>query len=298
MPYLFTHFTGEQPDGEQLYFAVSRDGLHWRDLNGGLPVLRSAIGTGGIRDPFPIRHALTGRFYIIATDLHIGSGTSWIESKTVGSRDLIVWQSDDLVNWSGPAAHTVGLPEAGNVWAPEAVFDGDRGEYFVFFASNVLYPGENARKQRIYGVFTKDFSSFSRPFLYIDRPEPVIDTTVIPDGGRYYRVTKSEVTKKLTLEGSNGLYSGFEPIPCPTLQDIWGLEGPEAYRLPDGSWCLIADQFASDGGYLPMVTCDFSSGRLQVLDPEEYDMGKTKKRHGGVLDISDAELETLLSRFG
>lgn len=33
--YLFVHFTGEQKDGEQIYFSVSRDGLHWTDLNDG-----------------------------------------------------------------------------------------------------------------------------------------------------------------------------------------------------------------------------------------------------------------------
>ena len=33
--YLFVHFTGESPEGEQVYFALSRDGLHWQDLNDG-----------------------------------------------------------------------------------------------------------------------------------------------------------------------------------------------------------------------------------------------------------------------
>ena len=30
--YLFVHFTGEDKDGEQIYFSLSRDGLHWEDL--------------------------------------------------------------------------------------------------------------------------------------------------------------------------------------------------------------------------------------------------------------------------
>lgn len=30
--YLFVHFTGAQKDGEQIYFSLSRDGLHWKDL--------------------------------------------------------------------------------------------------------------------------------------------------------------------------------------------------------------------------------------------------------------------------
>ena len=45
------HFIEEQPDGEQVYFSYSEDGLHWKDLNAGLPVLRSELGEkgGGIR---------------------------------------------------------------------------------------------------------------------------------------------------------------------------------------------------------------------------------------------------------
>ena len=50
--YLFVHFIGEQENGEQIYFAVSEDGMHWQDLNGGQPVLVSDIGESGVRDPF------------------------------------------------------------------------------------------------------------------------------------------------------------------------------------------------------------------------------------------------------
>lgn len=45
--YLFVHFIGEQPDGEQVYFSYSEDGLHWKDLNGGSPVLFSDLGEKG-----------------------------------------------------------------------------------------------------------------------------------------------------------------------------------------------------------------------------------------------------------
>ena len=38
--YLFVHFIGESPEGEQVYFALSRDGLHWQDLNEQNPVIR------------------------------------------------------------------------------------------------------------------------------------------------------------------------------------------------------------------------------------------------------------------
>ena len=45
----------ESLDDERVYFAMSRDGLYWKDLNECKPVLRSSIGTGGVRDPFIIR---------------------------------------------------------------------------------------------------------------------------------------------------------------------------------------------------------------------------------------------------
>lgn len=75
--YLFVHFTGEQKDGEQIYFSVSRDGLHWTDLNDGKPVLYSHIGECGVRDPFPVKNPLNGRYYLIATDLRIEKGEGW-----------------------------------------------------------------------------------------------------------------------------------------------------------------------------------------------------------------------------
>lgn len=42
--YLFVTFTDGREDGEQVYFAISRDGLHYTDLNDGNPVLISDIG--------------------------------------------------------------------------------------------------------------------------------------------------------------------------------------------------------------------------------------------------------------
>lgn len=82
--YLFCFFTGKEKNekDEQVYFALSRDGLHWEDLNGQKPLLCSEIGTKGVRDPFLIRLEDKKKYIIIATDLHIASGTSWEESST------------------------------------------------------------------------------------------------------------------------------------------------------------------------------------------------------------------------
>src|SRR5688500_14255332 len=54
--YLMAHFVGEGSGGEQIYLAHSDDGLNWTDLNRSQIVLRTPIGTKGVRDPTIIRN--------------------------------------------------------------------------------------------------------------------------------------------------------------------------------------------------------------------------------------------------
>lgn len=292
--YLFIHFTGEEKDGEQIYFSLSRDGLHWNDLNGGKPVLYSGTGTCGARDPFPVRSPLDGKIYLIATDLRIEAGEGWEAAQERGSRNLLVWESEDLVHWSEVRSCEVGIPEAGCVWAPEAVFDGQKNAFLVFFASKTKMAGEKEGKHRIYAAYTKDFKEFTETFLYMERENHVIDTTILESGGRYYRISKDETEKRLILETADSLLGEFIRIDSLALAGLIGVEGPEGYLLPDGkTWCLIADRFQEGTGYLPLLTEDLASGAFTILRPGQYDMGRTKKRHGGILRITDEEYERL-----
>ena len=77
--YLFVHFIGEErnPTDEQLYFALSRDGVHWRDLRpAGSPALTWLGGEKGVRDPHIVRDP-RGGFHIVATDLSIYYRGGW-----------------------------------------------------------------------------------------------------------------------------------------------------------------------------------------------------------------------------
>ncbi len=111
--YLFVYFIGENEDpvelaGEQIYMSVSRDGLHWKDLQS-KPVLKSGLGMKGVRDPYAVRDPKTGRVYLIATDLRIDAGEGWDTAQYRGSRDIIIWESDDLVHWSKERAFTAAM---------------------------------------------------------------------------------------------------------------------------------------------------------------------------------------------
>lgn len=290
--YLFAHFTGEQKDGEQIYFSLSRDGLHWKDLREGQPVLRSGIGEKGARDPFLIR--TPDRFYLIATDLRIEAGKGWETAQYRGSRDMLVWSSDDLASWQGPKAHTVGVEGAGCVWAPEAVYDEEQGAVLVFWASMV------EGKQRIYASHTTDFENFTEPFLFLEKDNHVIDTTIIHTEQGYYRYTKDETVKTVCVDFSKTLHpEDFKEIRSVTLSALYGVEGPEIFRFNDrNEWCLMVDRFATGKGYLPLVTKDLASGEFRILEDSEFDMGSTKKRHGGILPITEEEYQKLADKYG
>lgn len=297
--YLFVHFIGEGEDGEQVYFSLSQDGLHWQDLNGGKPVLRSDIGERGVRDPFLIRSPWVRgggpNYYLFATDLRIASGKGWDVAQYQGSRDIIVWESADLVHWSGPAARRVAIPGAGCAWAPEAIYDEEKDAILVFWASMCRLPGDEAAKQRIYAAYTRDFRSFSESFLYLESENHVIDTTIIRSKEGYYRYSKDETEKNIRVDfGASLRPEAFHRIPSSTLQNLYGVEGPEIFRFNDREeWCLILDRFASGKGYMPLVTDDLSGGNFRILEEGQFHMGQTRKRHGGILNLTQEEYRRL-----
>lgn len=298
--YLLAHFIGEQPDGEQVYFSYSEDGLHWKDLNNGQPVLRSGLGEQGVRDPFIIRSPHDNSFYIIATDLRIASGKGWGVAVNEGSRDIIVWQSQDLVNWSEPWAVTLGIEGAGCVWAPEAIYDEQAQNFLVFWASATKDSDNEERKQKIYCARTNDFRTFSEPELYIERDNHIIDTTIIAHAGSYYRLSKDETTKNITLEKGASLdKDAFTPVSAPSLEAIYGVEGPQIFKLNDREeWCLIIDRFAEGKGYLPLLSANLDRGEFRVVEDGSFDLGATKKRHGSVIQITREECNRLLAAYG
>ncbi|MBP1913415.1 hypothetical protein J2Z23_000347 [Lederbergia galactosidilyticus] len=289
--FLFAHFIGESRLGEQVYFSISKDGNHFYDLNAGNPILISNIGEKGARDPFLIRDPKTNKVYIIATDLQIHKGSGWQHAQEKGSRDIIIWETNDLLNWQGPRAVTVGVAGAGNVWAPEAVYDKKKEAFLVFWASKV------EGKHKIYASYTKDFVSFDEPFIFVEKDRDVIDTTISYSDGNYYRLTKDETSSRIIMEYSDELVGEYKEIQSLILADLAGVEGPQMYQVADGTWYLIVDQFAKNLGYMILETSQLGKKDFVEKPKDEYDFGITKKRHGSVLAITKEEYEKLLAHY-
>ena len=309
--YLFAYFVGDGKDGdekqEQIFFAASRDGLNWGELNNAKPVLSSTMGEEGLRDPYIIRSPEGDKFYMIATDLQIAKGGSnvWGDAQTKGSQAIMVWESEDLVNWGEQRMVTVSAGiDAGCTWAPEAFYDDQTGEYVVFWASKVK--AKNYDRQRLYYCKTRDFYTFTKPKMWIEKDFSVIDTTVVrDDDGTYYRFTKNENDdgKYIFMEKSSSLLKGWTSVSSATLQAEKWREGPCCFRFSEedaaaagGKWAVLLDDFGGVG-YYPMVTDDLLTANFSKLTTAQLPKVK-KPRHGTVLNITSEEYDRLVAGYG
>lgn len=299
--YLFGHFIGEDtPEGEQIYFALSEDGLNFKDLNGCKPVLTSNVGEKGVRDPYLCRSAEGDRFFLIATDLSIYNRGGWVtneqgyyDASTTGSHNLVLWESDDLINWSGAKLIDVAPENAGMAWAPEMVYCEETGEYIIFFSSSIMDTKTKykAKPNAIYYVTTRDFVNFSDTKVFIDnqtdnepkgRRREIIDTTMLKIGDTYYSASKdgdnNEANGGIRIMKSRDI---FNPDSWEKVLDLDELgldlseheinvldnsmlEGPELFIYNKKDWAnpdvpefgLMTDQYALGNGYLPIKTTD------------------------------------------
>jgi sucrose-6-phosphate hydrolase SacC (GH32 family) len=298
--FLFVTFKGEQsPMTEQIYFGLSKDGRNWSALNGSQPVLVSQLGEKGVRDPYLLRAHEGNRFILLATDLSINLNHNWRRAVEAGSRSIVIWESTDLVHWSEPRLVPVAAEDAGCTWAPEAVYDETTRDYLVFWASKTKSDG--FRKQRIWAARTKDFRAFGKPFIYIDKPNDVIDTDIVRANGKYFRFSKDEKFKAISLEECDRLTGMWKDVPNFSLAKLVGYEGPECYLVEPtavgkpATWCLILDQYSRGTGYQPFVTHDLAGGQFT---PGEGFSFPFHFRHGSILPLSPAEYERVEAAYG
>lgn len=310
--YLFAHFVGREmtPDSEQVYLSVSRDGINWNILNNGRCVLKSREGEKGIRDPFCVRKRDGNGFYIIATDLSIHNRICneeniqnvWRNARTrcednpfPGSRDIMVWETDDLIHWSRGRLLRAAGENDGCAWAPKCIYDENREMYMVFWASTSAHDGY--ARHRIFRSYTKDFKKLTEPELWIDKSGAglnAFDIIVYKDNNRYYRVFK---TDGIDIEAADTLDGEWTRIESNIRELADKHEGAALYKnIESGEWYLLLDSLHKDCcGYQLFVSDDIESGVFQkaaVKFPKNIIY-----RHGSVVTITDAEYEKLKEHY-
>lgn len=303
--YLFVHFReSTTPEGEQVYFALSRDGFHWEILNEGRPILWAYYGEHGVRDMTIVRDRMTGKFHIFATDLSLAYGMrgkykhSWPEIWEHGSKDFGHWVSEDLVNWSEEEMITLGSEDFGCLWAPDILFDPEQDDYILHWSS--YHKRTNYRSGAIYCSRTKDFIHFSEPTLLFERENgDIIDSAMYEENGKFFLFIKSERDPAHVMEyASNHATGPFTRVEAfdramSTVQP-GKYEAPTAVKLDDGRWALFIDYYGVQGagqGYVPFIAPSLASGDFVRSDADfSFPYGF---KHGTILTITEEEFDRM-----
>ncbi len=290
--YLFAYFVGNAPEQERIYFSVSKDGYKFRALNKNQPVVISESGTKCVRDPYIFRGE-DGAYYMIATDMKSSLGWS-------SNRDIITWRSEDLINWTdetiieidGIGKTTKGTTRA---WAPQAIWDPDRGEYMIYFA---LCSNATNGATVMYYCYSPDMKTLSTEPELLFAPSngnSAIDADIIYHDGLYYMYFKDETSGGIKLTTSESLTSGYSWTKA-KLVSPQGLavEGSTIFKLFDEEgWLLISDAYTS--GYFVMEHTT-NLKKFKILERNEYGFNFTP-RHGSVIPITKAEYDALLDAY-
>lgn len=318
--YLYVSFI-EPPQnaiGQQVYFASSDDGRNWVDLNDNKPVLTSDKGTGSTRDHYIVRAPEGDRFYLIATDLNcFAIGGNWGQYATAGSKYLMIWESDDLVNWSEQRMVKIADDDTGCAWAPETIYDELTGEYIVYWSGTDIKKGsETNGKKVVYYSKTRDFYSFTPQQRFVipnandgltyGTSQSFIDTTMIQGSdGRFYRVTKFEDVSptQVFMDVADYPLGNFERVKTNLNENAFlGTEGPGwfKYNKDDAErfgakYCLMLDGYNGPNagvGFFPTSIADLNGEEAFLFTKltTGFKM-RTAAKHGAILPLTREEYD-------
>ncbi len=300
--FILPYFLGNGETG--IYFAFSRDGLHFEWLNDGNVVMPA---------PKWEEESLTRDPSIVFRDgvFHMAWTTSW-NSLSIGYSS-----STDLKTWTPPQRITIwqDRTDVKNTWAPELHWDPDEKEYIVIWSSTTLEEindddgssDGHGHDHRTYVARTTDFREWTKPELFFS-PEPehsVIDpflahddrNTAEPADDRWIMVIKNELApdlggKNLRLTFSQRMQGPYDTTLGPPIVgagtdivDQMG-EGPSLFKRGT-TWHLYWDAPNS-----PFSYCLATSPDLTTWTDRSADMSlPTKKmRHGTVLVVPEEVL--------
>jgi hypothetical protein len=230
--YLMAYFV-DNGSGQQNYLAVSEDAYQWDWLNGNKPIFSISAGSQRVRDQCIVQNPVTGKYYLMGTDLNVDNGYS--------NKALLFWESDDLVNWANEhsvqfaGTGTIAVPnsytDSACVWAPEAIWDpnyGDEGGFMLYWtmASDGSAAGSNRWRPRfIVYSYTTDFMAFTTPRKLYQvgdtEADEILDASILEDNGTYYMFFR---------HGPNGEAASS----VPGYENGCGIYRVQAASLPSG----------------------------------------------------------------
>lgn len=286
--YLFTYFINNSPEGEQLRFALSRDGFNWTPINCGEKVVDvdNVARWKCIRDPHILRCEDGKTFYMVMTDMKCTEGWS-------SNDGMILMKSTDLVNWTSTAIdfptvwpETFDRDKLKRVWAPQTIYDREAGKYMVYYSMQ-----EEGKPLSIYYSYAnEDFTAITMPEKMYDVGFDILDADIIPTDTAYHMFLAG--IWKVTAKNLKGPWSKLTKKRLQqTRRDA---EGPGVFKFNGkDEYCLMYDCFR-DGMYQFCSSKDLENFKLVA---ETKTQGAFTPRHGTVIGITEEEYQRLSKAF-
>lgn len=298
--YLFAHMM--KADYWRLYYSVSRDGLHWEQLNGGKRVFEDYRGHADIC------RGHDGRYYLVG-------------NRGDDQPDINFWVSEDLIHWEKYSDYSPNLetiPDYPRVMkrigAPKLFFDAESRQYLLTWHTThdlgkTDLPEPYWAGQRTIYALSKDLKTFSEPPRKLfGWPEiATIDTIIRKVGDTYFALLKDEryptldwpTGKTIRIARSSALTGPYENLGAPISPSF--REAPTLIPSPDGkAWYLYYEQYPGVAYGLSVAEHLegpwFQAAGMQRPDWDKYNL-PPEVRHGCMIPISLREYEKLREKF-
>ena len=299
--YLFAHMM--EGDYGQLYYSISLDGLHWKQLNDGKRINDDYQGHADICKGHD------GRYYLVG-------------NRNDGAPDINFWVSEDLICWERYSdvepelEKTPGYPTAlPRIGAPKLFYDTDSAQYVLtWHTPHKMDPPLKIEpywgSQRTLYLVSKDLKTFSGPpRRLIDWDMGMIDVIIRKHAGRYHAIIKDEryptldcVTgKTIRICSSDSPFGPYSKLSAPISPNF--REAPMLIPSPDGkAWYMYYEQYPGVS-YGLSVSADLDGPWYQVsgytFHPgwDKYAL-PPKVRHGCMITISRAQHDAITKAFG
>lgn len=290
--YLFTYFTGNSEEEEQIHFAVSQDGFNYFALNNNRPVIESQVisSTGGVRDPHILRGE-DGYFYMVATDMVSANGWD-------SNRAMVLMKSDDLTHWTHSVVNIqskyADQDNLKRVWAPQTIFDPHSGKYMIYWSMkhgdgpDIIY----------YAYANSDFTDLEgkpTPLFIPKDKKSCIDGDIIYKDGVFHLFYKTEGHGNgIKSATTHNLTSGnWKEQPDYKQQTSDAVEGAGLFKLNDSDKYILMYDVYMNGRYEFTESTDLINFK-KTDKPVSMDF---HPRHGTVIPITHNEYELLIKTF-
>ncbi len=291
--YLFTYFTGNHMDQEQIRFAVSKDGYNYLALNDNQPILDSKVisSTGGVRDPHILRGEDGKTFYMVVTDMVSANGWD-------SNRAMVLLKSDDLVNWTSSVVNIQKrYPDQENlkrVWAPQTIYDREAGKYMIYWS---MQHG-NGPDIIYYAYANPEFTDLEgdyKPLFVPADKKSCIDGDIVWHDGKYHLFYKTEGHGNgIKVATTESLTSGnWKESPDYKQQTTDAVEGAGTFKLIGQDKYILMYDVYMNKKYQFTETTDLEN--FKVIDSDvTMDF---HPRHGTVIPITAEELARVVKKW-